>query len=87
MQTTYIPAIFESGMLRPLAPLDLNEHERVDIAIVRSAAISEESDESYLPVVAAEADASVTLEQVQQALAKIPGSLAEDFERQRDERL
>jgi predicted DNA-binding antitoxin AbrB/MazE fold protein len=86
MQTNYVPAIFESGMLRPLAPLDLNEHEQVDIAIVRAVTAVEESDESYLPIIAAEADVAVTLEQVQRALAKIPGSLVEDFARQRDER-
>ncbi len=86
MQTNYVSAVFESGMLRPLAPLDLNEHEQVDIAIVRAATAVEESDESYVPIIAADADATVTHEQVQQALAKIPGSLVEDFACHRDER-
>ena len=86
MQTNYFPAIFESGILRPLAPLDLKEHEQVDIAIVRATETTEEPDDNYLPVIADEADTTVTLEQVQRALAKIPGSLVEDFTRQRDER-
>jgi predicted DNA-binding antitoxin AbrB/MazE fold protein len=86
METNYVAAVFESGLLRPLAPLDLKEHEQVDIAIVRTASAGEQSDDSYLPEIASEADMTVTLEQVQQALAKIPGSLVEDFARERDER-
>jgi predicted DNA-binding antitoxin AbrB/MazE fold protein len=86
MQTNYISAIFESGTLRPLAPLDLNEHEQVQIAIIRAGASTEESDEGYMPIIAAEADAAVTLEQVQHALAKLSGSLVNDFARHRDKR-
>ena len=86
METTYVPAIFESGILRPLAPLDLEEQEQVDIAVVRTAVSGEESDDSYAPNILAEADATVTLEQLQRALAKIPDSLVDDFVSQRDER-
>ena len=78
METKYVPAIFESGKLRPLMPLDLHQQERVELAVIRSPFADEDSDEGYVPLIAAEADATVTLEQVQQ-LAKIPGSLAEDF--------
>ena len=85
METNYIPAICEAGKLRPLAPLDLNEHERVEVAIVR-ASDADSLDDNYLPHIAAEADFSVTLEQVHAALAKIPGSLVEDFTHERDER-
>lgn len=85
METKYIPAIYEAGKLRPLAPLDLNEQERVEVAVIRAPSADEESDESYIPHIAAEADPAITLEQVQQALAKIPGSLVEEFSRQRDE--
>lgn len=86
METKHIPAIFEAGKLCPLEPLNLQEHERVELAVIRSGSAAEESDEDYLPDFVAEADFSVTLDQVQQALAKIPGSLAEDFARERDER-
>ncbi len=86
MDTTFVPAIFESGILRPLAPLDLEEQEQVDIAVVRAAANSEESEDSYVPNIMAEADATVTLEQLHRALAKIPDSLVDDFINQRDER-
>jgi len=83
---THIPAIFEMGKLCPLEPLNLQEHERVELAVIRSGDVAEESEDDYSPDLVAEADFSVTLDQVQQALAKIPGSLVEDFARQRDER-
>jgi predicted DNA-binding antitoxin AbrB/MazE fold protein len=86
MATKYFPAIFEAGMLRPLAPLDLNEQERVEVALVRGAPASETSEEDYVPAIAVDADPAITLHQVQQALAKIPGSLVDDFTRERDER-
>jgi hypothetical protein len=86
MDTQNVPAIFEAGKLIPLGPLNLNEHERVDLTIVRATAADGGSEDDYVPYIAAEADEQVTLEQVQQALAKIPGSLVEDFSRERDER-
>ncbi|HEY2827306.1 MAG TPA: antitoxin family protein [Pirellulales bacterium] len=88
METKSVSAIFEAGKLLPLETLDLNEHERVELTIVRAAdAIEEEnSEDDYIPYIAADADPSITLEQVQAALAGIPGSLVEDFERERDER-
>ena len=86
MSTKYVAAVFEAGQLRPLEPLNLREHERVEVAIVRAGQIREESDDDYLPNIAAQANAAISLEQVQQALAKIPGSLVADFARERDER-
>ncbi|HZZ26773.1 MAG TPA: antitoxin family protein [Pirellulales bacterium] len=86
METKYVPAIFEAGKLLPLQPLDLREHERVDLTVVRGAVATEDSEDDYIPYIATEADPSVTLEQVQKALASIPGSLVEDFARERDER-
>ena len=86
MGTQYIPAVFESGKLCPLTPLDLDEHERVEVAILRSGVAAEASDEDYVPHIVREADSSVTLEQVQAALAGISGSLVEDFAQEREER-
>ena len=43
-------------------------------------------DWEYIAECAAEADPSITLEEVRQALSKIPGSLTEDFREERDER-
>jgi hypothetical protein len=86
METQHVLAIFEAGKLLPLVPLDLEEHERVELTVVRTAAPSAQSDDDYIPLIVAEADPTITLEQVQQALAKIPGSLTDDFARERDER-
>lgn len=86
MESKFIPAIFESGKLRPLEPLDLNEHERVEVAIIRAVETPAEAEDDYQPEIAAVADAAVTLAQVHQALAKIPGSMADDFAREREER-
>ncbi len=43
-------------------------------------------DATFLRYLETQADESVTLEQVRSALAKIPGSMVEDFRRERDER-
>src|SRR5262245_15743658 len=43
-------------------------------------------DTEYLAACAREADPSITLEAVRQALAIIPGSMTEDFIAERDER-
>lgn len=40
----------------------------------------------YMPLIAEEGDPSVTWEEVQSLLAKLPGSLSDDFDRERDER-
>ena len=40
----------------------------------------------YMPLIAEKGDSSVTWEQVQSLLAKLPGSLSDDFDRKRDER-
>jgi predicted nucleotidyltransferase len=54
-------------------------------ALVRASG-TDALEDNYLPHIAGEADSSVTLEQVHAALAKIPGTLIEDFSRQRDDR-
>lgn len=43
-------------------------------------------DWDYITECAAEANPSVTLEEVRQALSKIPGSMTDDFRAERDER-
>ncbi len=83
METKSVSAIYEAGKLLPLETLNLNEHERVELTIDRADAVEEEeSEDDYIPYIAADADPSITLEQVQQALSGIPGSLVQDFERE-----
>ena len=88
METQHIQAVFEVGKLLPLQPLNLDEHERVEVTIVRSGSAASGSDESEVlfSSLLNAADDTITLEQVQRALAKINGSLVDDFARERDER-
>jgi predicted DNA-binding antitoxin AbrB/MazE fold protein len=85
--TTTVQAIFEKGVLRPLTPLHLREAEQVTLTLAqRENGIADWEDEECYQACKKDADDSVTLEQVQQALSKIPGSLTADFVAERDER-
>jgi predicted DNA-binding antitoxin AbrB/MazE fold protein len=74
-----IEVIYENGVLRPLGPLpgQLHEHQHLTVTI-------EESDgtDGWL----ADADPAVSLEAVRQALAKVPGTLAQAVHAEREER-
>ena len=82
--TRKLQAIYEKGVLRPLEPLALVEHQQVTVTVS-----DQENgafvDEDFLRYLEAEADDSVTLEEVRCNLAKITGTLVEDFRRERDE--
>ncbi len=83
--TRNLQAVYEQGVLRPLEPLALKEHQQVTV-IVSDQEEGSWVDASFLRYLETQADESVTLEQVRSALAKIPGSMVEDFRRERDER-
>jgi predicted DNA-binding antitoxin AbrB/MazE fold protein len=76
--TITVPAVYENGVFRPLEPVRCSEHERV-ILTVESTATAEDHliDREFLAYCESQADESVSLESVRQALAKIPGSLAD----------
>jgi predicted DNA-binding antitoxin AbrB/MazE fold protein len=88
MHRQHIDAVYEAGVLRPLKPLDLAEHELVSLTISSNGASETAETEAtdYLPLVAEDGDPSITWEEVQTLLAKLPGSLSSDFDRERDER-
>jgi predicted DNA-binding antitoxin AbrB/MazE fold protein len=85
--TRSLQAIFEKGVLRPLEPLALQEQQQVTVT-VSDEGPSESAllDSSFLRYLESQADESVTLDQVRSALAKIPGSMIEDFRQEREER-
>jgi predicted DNA-binding antitoxin AbrB/MazE fold protein len=83
--TRSLRAVYENGVLRPLEPLDFNEHQQVTVTVSDNGD-GDWVDLAYLRYLETQADESVTLEQVRAALAKIPGSMAEDFRRERDDR-
>jgi len=84
-----VEAIYERGVLRPLKPLPLAESQRVRVTISDSTAPHSLSDPEFLDAIRAEAAALrdvPSLEEVQRAMSKIPGSLADDFIAEREER-
>jgi predicted DNA-binding antitoxin AbrB/MazE fold protein len=81
-----LQAVYEHGVLRPLEPLDLPEKQLVTVAITDESGEEPWLDTDFVDEGFGEADDSVTLEEVRAALAKIPGSLTEDFVAERDDR-
>ncbi|HEV3023110.1 MAG TPA: antitoxin family protein [Pirellulales bacterium] len=82
-----VTAIYEKGLLKPLGPLDLKEEEVVTLSVEKFGEDgSDRNEDEYLPLIAEDGDPNVTWEEVQAVLAKLPGSLTEDFDRERDER-
>jgi predicted DNA-binding antitoxin AbrB/MazE fold protein len=78
-------AVYENGVLRLLEPLPLKERQQVTVTVSEGVE-SDRLDGTFLRYLEEQADDSVTLEQVRAALAKIPGSMADDFRSERDER-
>ncbi len=84
-----VDAVYEHGVLRPLEPLSLVESQRVTLTIWDPAARRSRLDIEFLERVRAEVSAMPhipTLEEVQQALSKIPGTLTGDFSAEREDR-
>lgn len=74
-----IDVVYEHGLLRPLGPLPegIREHQRLTVTIedVGPAAAGPDAG-----------DAAASLDAVRQALAKIPGSLADAVTADREDR-
>jgi len=83
--TRSLQVVYEKGVLRPLEPLPFKEHQQVTVT-VSDQEDGDWLDAAFLRYVETHADESVTLEQVRSALSKIPGSMVDDFRRERDER-
>jgi predicted DNA-binding antitoxin AbrB/MazE fold protein len=85
-----VEAIYEKGVLRPLQPLDLKEHEHVVVSVVKSTAPDgPKLDVEYLEKTKRElqqAGPPPGLAEVRRRLAKIPGSMAADVIAERGER-
>jgi predicted DNA-binding antitoxin AbrB/MazE fold protein len=80
-------AVYENGVLRPLNPVDLPEHERLSVIVNRPAdPLADVLDWDAHEMAATEGDESISLEDVQAALSKIPGSMADVVSAERDER-
>ena len=81
-----LQAVYENGILRPIEPLRLDEHQLVSVIVVDDVASDEElafeSPAHFEPL----ADRSVSMDAVRRALSRIPGSLDSDFTAERNER-
>ena len=84
--TKHLQAVYEGGVLRPLEPLGLREQQLVNVTITDETPAEPWLDAECLAELGQEADDSVSLEEVRAALAKIPGSLTEDFIAEREDR-
>ena len=78
-----VDAVYENGVLRPVQPLDLKEHEHVLVNIVKDAARDRSSlAVEYIENIKRELKDTQPvpgIEEVRRRLAKIPGSLAAEI--------
>ena len=85
-----VDAIYENGVLRPLQPLNLMEHERVLVSVVQTAASGRSSLAlEYIERIKREqqdAEPAPGHEELRRRLAKIPGSMAAEIVADRGER-
>jgi predicted DNA-binding antitoxin AbrB/MazE fold protein len=85
-----VDAIYENGVLRPLQPLDLTEHEHVVVSVVKTAASGRSSLAlEYIERIKREqqdAEPAPGHEELRRRLAKIPGSMAAEIVADRGER-
>jgi predicted DNA-binding antitoxin AbrB/MazE fold protein len=86
--TRQVEAVYERGVLRPLEPLMLAESQRVKVTISDTGTGRDSRDLEFLEWAQSEVASMPhipSLEEVQQIMSKIPGSLVEDFVAEREE--
>ena len=86
-----VDAVYENGVLKPLQPLGLAEHEHVSVTVIKTTPSpgSPQLDITYLENLQAEllhAGPAPGMEEVRRRLSKIPGSMAGDFIAERGDR-
>jgi predicted DNA-binding antitoxin AbrB/MazE fold protein len=87
MMSQSIEVIYENGVLRPLEPLDLEEHQRVTITIAEDGEGQEDLfDREFTHWCAEQSRNALSLEEVRKTLSKIRGSMADVVIAERDER-
>ena len=83
-----LEAVYEGGVLRPVEPLRLDEHQHVSVIILDHRADDDDEGLQFAPPEEFEAlaDHTITLEAVRKELSQIPDSLDADFAAERNER-
>jgi predicted DNA-binding antitoxin AbrB/MazE fold protein len=87
-----VDAVYENGVLRPLQPLPLEEHQRVRVTVssISSDALASLVDQGFLEQARKEVAAAgrvSTHEEIRRMTAKDPSSWSETIIAERDERL
>jgi predicted DNA-binding antitoxin AbrB/MazE fold protein len=85
--TQTLQAVYENGILRPLEPVHLEEHQQVTVTVSDPA--ERWLDHEYLERVRKEVAAMApapSLEEVRKSLAKIPGKLSDTIRAERESR-
>ena len=84
-----LEAVYENGVLRPIVPLVLPEHQRVQVTIeeILLPPDQEVLDSDYIRSLDQMEIPDVGLDEVRRALSTIPGTLTADFIEEREERL
>ena len=89
--TKQVEAVYENGVLRPLEPLLLDEHQRVTVTVsAEEDPLAPIIDHAFVERARKEVQAMgniPNLEDVRKILSKIPGSLSEDIRIEREDRL
>ena len=81
-----VEAIYENGVLKLLEPLPLREKERVRVTISKPESMKGNLlDSEFMASCGKHVKNAPSLEEVRKALSVIPGTLTEDFRRERDE--
>jgi len=88
--TRTLEAVYEGGLLRPLEPLLLKEHQKVTVTVVKGA---EDPLAPYLDSISthslranADRKSKPSLEKVRAALSGIRGSFSDDIRAERERR-
>ncbi len=83
-----VDAVYENGVLRPLQPLDLKEHEHVVVSVVKAVSGGSRLDTEFMGRIKSKlSDAAPApgLEEVRRRLAKISESMAAEIIAERGE--
>jgi predicted DNA-binding antitoxin AbrB/MazE fold protein len=86
-----VEAVYENGVLRPLKPLELAEHQQVTVIVTesRTSATRTQLDVTFIENLRKQlqtAPPAPTLEEVRRRLSKIPGNMTADFISEREDR-
>jgi predicted DNA-binding antitoxin AbrB/MazE fold protein len=86
-----VEAVYENGVLRPLKPLELAEHQHVTVTVTEStkSASYTQLDLTFIENLRKQlhsAPPAPGLDEVRRRLAKIPGRMTDDFIAEREDR-